>query len=424
MSTITTHPAAAPASLEPARAPGARSAAEPILVLNCGSSSIKFALFDAAVRPLRRRPLWSGKVDGIGARDPCLVEAGAAAVPIALDGARPYPAALQAVRGFVESRTGGRLPAAIAHRVVHGGSKYTAPVLVDDSVLRDLKGYVPLAPLHQPFALHAIEVLLTEAPGLPQVACFDTAFHRTLPQVEQMLPLPYAFWERGVRRYGFHGLSYEYMAVALGERHGDAARGRTIVAHLGSGASLCAMRELQSVATTMGFSALDGLMMGTRCGSLDPGVLLHLIETEKLSVAQVSRLLHHESGLLGVSGSSSSPQPLLAAEGGDPRARAALELYVRRVVREIGAMTAVLGGLDMIAFTAGIGEHSAELRKRICAAIDWLGVQIDDAANQANAATISGPSSRVRVAVEPTNEEWVAALHADRAIRSSAREAA
>lgn len=415
--------AVSPASLKPAPLPEAPSALEPILVLNCGSSSIKFALFDAAVRPLPRRPLWSGKVDGIGGRDPCLVEAGAAAVPLALVGA-PYPGALQAVRDFVESRTGGRLPVAIAHRVVHGGSKYTAPVLVDSRVLADLQGYIPLAPLHQPFALHAIEVLLAEAPGLPQVACFDTAFHATLPQVEQMLPLPSALRERGIRRYGFHGLSYEYMAVALAERHGNAARGRTIVAHLGSGASLCAMRELRSVATTMGFSALDGLMMGTRCGSLDPGVLLHLLDSDKLSVAQLTRLLYHESGLLGVSGSSSSPQPLLAAESRDPLARAALELYVRRVVREIGALTAVLGGLDMIAFTAGVGEHSAEIRKRICAAFDWLGVQIDDAANQANATTISGPASRVSVAVEPTNEEWVAAVHAERTIRSSARKAA
>lgn len=395
-----------------ARAPGESAAlpdrlqvGEPILVLNCGSSSIKFALFDAAIQPLPRKALWSGKVEGIGRE-------------------KPYEVALQEVRRSVERQTGGQPPAAIVHRVVHGGAKYAAPVRVDATVLADLKSYIPLAPLHQPFALEAIEVLRAELPGLPQVACFDTAFHSTLPQFEQMLPLPYALWEKGIRRYGFHGLSYEYMAVALAERYGDAARGRTIVAHLGSGASLCAMQRLQSVATTMGFSALDGLMMGTRCGSLDPGVVLHLLETEKLSVEQLTHLLYHESGLLGVSGLSSRPQPLLAAQAANPRARAALDLYVRRIVREIGALTAVLGGLDMLVFTAGIGENSAVLRERICARFHWLGVRIDDAANRADASTISDRSSGVRVVVEPTNEEWIAASHAQRVIRGVAMEAA
>jgi acetate kinase len=304
----------------------------------------------------------------------------------------------------------------VVHRVVHGGTRYSAPVRVDAAVLADLKSSIPLAPLHQPFALQAIEVLLAELPEMPQVACFDTAFHRTLAQVEQMLPLPYAHWERGVRRYGFHGLSYEYMAVALAERHGDAARGRTIVAHLGSGASLCAMRELRSVATTMGFSALEGLMMGTRCGSLDPGVLLYLMQTEKLGAAELERLLYRDSGLLGVSGLSASPKALLEAERTNPRARAALELYVRRIVREIGALTAVLGGLDMLVFTAGVGERSAVLRERICAALGWLGLDLDPEANRANVPTISRAGTRVRVAVEPTNEEWIAASHAVRVV--------
>jgi acetate kinase len=369
----------------------------PILVLNCGSSSIKFALFDARRQPLPRNPLWGSKVEGIG-KD------------------KPYPAALHEVRAGVVRQTGGRPPAAIVHRVVHGGAKYAAPVRVDAAILAELKSYIPLAPLHQPFALEAIEVLLAELPEMPQVACFDTAFHRTLPQVEQMLPLPHALWERGVRRYGFHGLSYEYMSVALAERHGGAARGRTIVAHLGSGASLCAMRELQSVATTMGFSALEGLMMGTRCGSLDPGVVLYLTQAEKLGASELERLLYRESGLLGVSGLSPNPQVLLEAEPRNPRARAALELWVRRVVREIGALTAVLGGLDMLAFTAGIGEHSAVLRERICAALGWLGVQLDHAANGGHASTISRAGSRVLVAVEPTNEEWIAASHAVRVL--------
>jgi acetate kinase len=383
---------------------------EPILVLNCGSSSIKFALFEHGPDRLPRVPMWSGRLEGIGSSGARLVEGDTR--PVTLDAEQPYQSALQLVRTRVEQRMRGHLPAVVAHRVVHGGSKYGTPVRIDHAVLADLREYVALAPLHQPYALHAIELLLAELPRVPQVACFDTAFHRSLPQVEQMLPLPHALWERGVRRYGFHGLSYEYMAIALAERHGDAARGRTIVAHLGSGASLCAMRGLQSVATTMGFSALDGLMMGTRCGSLDPGVLLHLIEVEGFDARRLAHLLYHESGLLGVSGLSSSPQPLLAAEATDARARAALELYVRRIVREIGSLAAVLGGLDMLAFTAGVGEHSAALRERICGALGWLGVQLDDSANRADVATISNAGSRVRVVVEPTNEEWIMGSHA------------
>jgi acetate kinase len=369
-----------------------------LLVLNCGSSSIKFALFDAHADGPPRQARWTGKLDGIGGP------------------ARPYAAALQEVRATVERQTGGIPPAAIAHRVVHGGTKYAAPVRVDAGVLADLRSYIALAPLHQPYALQAMEILLAELPRMPQVACFDTAFHRTLPQVESMLPITHAHWERGVRRYGFHGLSYEYMSLALAERHGHAARGRTIVAHIGSGASLCAMQGLQSVATTMGFSALDGLMMGTRCGSLDAGVLLYLMESEKLGAAELADLLYRQSGLLGISGVSSSPQVLLEAEGRNPRARAALELYVRRIVREIGALAAVLGGLDMLAFTAGVGEHSAVLRERVCAALGWLGLELDSKANGANASTISSARSRVLVAVEPTNEEWIAASHAVRVL--------
>jgi acetate kinase len=390
---------------------------EPILVLNCGSSSIKFALFDPAPDPLPRAPMWSGRIEGIGGPGARLLEGDAPPVPLAPGCEPSYEAALEAVRGSVERQARGALPAVVAHRVVHGGSKYGAPVRIDASVFADLREFVALAPLHQPFALYAIQVLLAELPNVPQVACFDTAFHRTLPQVEQMLPLPHALWERGIRRYGFHGLSYEYMATALAERHGDAARGRTIVAHLGSGASLCAMQGLRSVATTMGFSALDGLMMGTRCGSVDPGVLLHLMEADDLDARRLAHLLYHESGLLGVSGLSASPLPLLAAEATDERAHAALELYVRRVVREIGALAAVLGGLDMLAFTAGVGEHSAPLRERICGALGWMGLQLDDAANGAGAPTITTPDSRVHAVVEPTNEEWVMASHALRLVR-------
>lgn len=387
-----------------------------ILVLNCGSSSIKFALFDAGLSPLPRVPAWNGKVQDIGGPAPTYGETGIAPVPVALDAQQPYHAALAHIRERVTARLAGRPLAAVAHRVVHGGRKYAAPVRVDAAVLADLRAFVPLAPLHQPFALEAMAALLGSDPALPQVACFDTAFHHTLPEVEQMLPLPYAAWERGLRRYGFHGLSYEYLSVALPERHGERARGRTIAAHLGSGASLCAMQGLRSVATTMGFSALDGVMMGTRTGALDPGVVLYLMEVEHLSVAQVGQLLYHASGLLGVSGVSSEPRVLLAAEGRDDevgvRVRAALALYVRRIVREIGALVAVLGGLDLLVFTAGVGEHSAAIRQRVCAALGYLGLVLDDEANARHAPWISAAQSRVGVAVEPTNEEWIAARDA------------
>ncbi len=393
-----------------------------VVVLNCGSSSIKFAVFEAGVDPLPRKPLWNGKVQGIGGPTPDFGETGVAPFAITLDPQHPYRDALALIRERITTRLDGRRVTAVAHRVVHGGSKYFAPVRVDAGVLVDLMGYIPLAPLHQPFALEAIEILLREFPDLPQVACFDTGFHHTLPMVEQILPLPWDAWQRGLRRYGFHGLSYAYMATALAERHGDAARGRTIVAHLGSGASLCAMRDLESVATTMGFSALDGLMMGTRTGALDPGAVLYLMEIEKLSLADVGKLLYHQSGLLGVSGLSSEPRVIVRHEGDDgedgERARIALELYVRRIVREIGALVAVLGGLDMVVFTAGVGEHNAFIRERVCRDLAFLGVALDDATNEANAPVISSPGSRVLVAVEPTNEEWIAARDAQRLCRS------
>lgn len=387
-----------------------------VLVLNCGSSSIKFALFDASTDPLPRRPEWNGKVQGIGGPRPDFGETGVAPYPVELDPAHPYRAALDVIRERVLARLDGRRIIAVAHRVVHGGRKYFEPVVVDAAVLADLQSYVPLAPLHQPFALEAIDALLSLAPGLPQVACFDTGFHHTIPDLEQILPLPWDAWQRGLRRYGFHGLSYNYMAEALPGRHGDLARGRMIAAHLGSGASLCAMRELQSVATTMGFSSLDGLMMGTRTGALDPGAVLYLMEIEKLSLEEVGRVLYHESGLLGISGISSEPRVIVRHED-DPgeageRARMALALYVRRCVREIASLVAVLGGLDLLVFTAGVGEHNAFIRERVCRDLAFLGVELDAAANEAHAAVISSASSRVRVAIEPTNEEWIAARHA------------
>lgn len=379
-----------------------------ILVLNCGSSSIKFALFNAPL-PLARTPIWSGKADGITGPAPTLSVSGQVPEALPADAHAPYHAVLLHIRERTVDKLGSNRLIAVVHRVVHGGAKYFAPVPVDHQVLADLRSYIPLAPLHQPFALDAIESLLHAQPGLMQIACFDTGFHESLPRVEKMLPIPYSFWERGVRRYGFHGLSYEYMAVALAERHGQAAHNKTVVAHLGSGASLCAMENLRSIATTMGFSALDGLMMGTRCGALDPGVLLYLMETEHLSSERLGALLYHESGLQGISCTSSDPRELLAAENDDSRAFDALALYVRRIVREIGALAAVLGGLDMLVFTAGVGEHNAELRARICKALSFLGLTLDDGANRNNAALISSPKSRVAVGVEPTNEEWMAA---------------
>lgn len=397
-----------------------------ILVLNCGSSSIKFGLFDASAAEVSRAPLWQGKIDGVGSAAPLMEirssqQPEAAITTPALDPAQPYHAALDVICAALHTRLRAQDEqlAGIAHRVVHGGAKYSAPVRVCAEVLADLRGYIPLAPLHQPFALDAIETLLASMPGVPQVACFDTAFHHTLPRVEQMLPLPHSFWERGLRRYGFHGLSYEYQSLALAERHGSRARGRTIVAHLGSGASLCAMRDLHSVATTMGFSALDGLMMGTRCGALDPGALLYLMDIEGMSTREVGHLLYHESGLLGVSGLSPDPRVLLEHEAHDERVRDALALYVRRIVREIGALTFALGGLDMLVFTAGIGEHNAELRRRICEALAFLGVRLDAAANANHCAVISSGDGPL-VAVEPTNEEWVAARHARRLLSASA----
>lgn len=393
-----------------------------ILVLNCGSSSIKFALFAANGGSVAQQPEWSGKVEGIGREKTICRAGGLPAETLVFAQEQAHHEALAHIREKVVEQLAGRRLHAVAHRVVHGGSKYFAPVLIDAAVLADLKAYVPLAPLHQPFALEAIEVLLESRPDIAQVACFDTAFHHTVPQVEQMLALPYDAWQRGLRRYGFHGLSYEYQSLVLEQRFGSIARGKVIVAHLGSGASLCAMENLASVGTTMGFSALDGLMMGTRCGALDPGAVIYLMEIEKLSLEKVAHVLYHESGLLGLSGVSADPPVLLAQEDRQDatgeRIRAALALYVRRIVREIGALTAVLGGLDMLVFTAGIGEHSAVLRQRICDALSFVGPVLDGEANARNASVISTPASRIVVGVEPANEEWVAARHAAQAVLS------
>lgn len=385
----------------------------PILVLNCGSSSLKFALFEQVGEEPATAP-WRGLARELGTARATFEETDQAPLPLQQDEASPQ-GALRRVVARVRERLQGQPLRAVAHRVVHGGSRYLAPEIVDPAVLAELRRLIPLAPLHQPFALEALEVLLHET-SIAQVACFDTAFHRDMPEVEQVFALPHALRAHGLRRFGFHGLSYEYLACVLPQRHGGHARGRVIAAHLGSGASLCAMHDLRSVTTTMGFSALDGLMMGTRCGSLDPGALLYLMQVEHLDVDRVAQMLYHESGLLGVSGLSSDPRELLRHEddGGEPgqRVRLALDLYIRRIVREIGALAAVLGGLDMLVFTAGVGEHNAEVRRRVCRELSWIGVELDDDANASHQNVISTSSGRVRVAVEPTNEEWVAARHA------------
>lgn len=392
-----------------------------VLVLNCGSSSIKFALFDATQHPLPRKAMWSGRVVDIGGPNVTYGDSDTPTQPLVTgDERRPYISALDYIRERVRIRLGGKPLAGVVHRVVHGGDKYAEPVRIDAQVLADLEGYIPLAPLHQPYALEAIAALLKSAPDLPQVACFDTAFHHTMPRVEKQLPLPYDVWERGLRRYGFHGLSYEYLSLALPEHYGEQARGKVIAAHLGSGASLCAMHDLRSVTTTMGFSALDGLMMGTRPGAIDPGAVLYLMEIEKLAAKDVARVLYHQSGLLGVSGLSPEPRVLMAREQEDSpvgeRVRNALQMYVRRIIKQIGALVATQDGLDMLVFTAGVGENSAEIRRRVLTGMTYLGIELDEKANAVNGPVISTPNSKVKVVVEPTNEEWVAARHAVRVL--------
>ncbi|KUY71408.1 acetate/propionate family kinase [Burkholderia sp. RF4-BP95] len=392
-----------------------------LLVVNAGSSSVKFSIFAYPPHgdPVRR-PLHDGEAVAAGNSVSIRFDAEPdASLPLGTDH-DPYRAVLAQIATWIRVKLPLVALGAIAHRVVHGGARYVEPVVVDDDVLDALRTLTPLAPLHQPHSLDAIDALRDAFPDVPQIAVFDTAFHRTLPRVEQLLPLPHTWFDQGVRRYGFHGLSYEYLSVALAESFGERAHGRVIAAHLGSGASLCALRDCRSVATTMGFSALDGLMMSTRCGTLDPGVVLHLLEVDKLSGDALGHMLYHESGLKGVSGASGDPRVLLAREAaGDAPARDALALYVHRIVRETGALTALLGGLDMLVFTAGIGEHSAELRARICASLGWLGVALDARANAAHAHVVSCASSAVAVVVEPTNEAWVAARAAVRVLRGN-----
>jgi len=305
---------------------------------------------------------------------------------------------------------------AIGHRVVHGGPELAAPVRIDAGLIERLQALVPLAPLHQPASVEMIRSLAAIAPDLPQFACFDTAFHRSQPQVAQMFALPLEYWESGVRRYGFHGLSYEFIASRLAEFDARAARGRTVVLHLGAGASGCALLAGRSVATTMGFTALDGLIMATRCGSLDPGVVLYLIQSRGMDAAAIEHLLYQEAGLAGVSGASGDMRDLLAA--GDEPAQLAVELFCYRAAREVGSLAAALGGLDALVFTAGIGEHAAPIRARILEACRWLGLVLDESANGAGGPRLTTPDSLASAWVIPTDEETMIAHHTLRLLSS------
>jgi acetate kinase len=317
--------------------------------------------------------------------------------------------ALEVLIRFLRAQLQDGTIAGVGHRVVHGGLEFMAPTRVDADVLGRLERYVPLAPLHQPRNLAAIRRMLERLPGVPEVACFDTAFHRTVPEVAQLFALPPRYAAAGIRRYGFHGLSYEHVASVLPALDPRAAAGRTVVFHLGNGASMCALRGGRSVATTMGFTAIDGLPMGTRSGALDPGVLLYLFDELGMSVRDVERLLYEESGLLGMSGVSSDMRELLASEA--PAARQALDVFVYRAGRELGSLAAALGGLDAVVFTAGIGENQPEIRRRICADAAWLGLELDPEANGRHGPRISTPGSSVAAWVVPTDEETMIARH-------------
>jgi len=381
------------------------------IVLNAGSSSLKFSVYqrpEGAAWRLATR----GQIEGIGtaphftAKD----EAGARLADQRMDASvRDARTALDSLSEWLRSHYGGARVLGVGHRVVHGGAQYDGPTIITPKVLDDLRALIPLAPLHQPYNLAAIDAVAERLPGVPQVACFDTSFHRGQPAVAEVVALPQDIRRNGVQRYGFHGLSYEYIASVLPEAAPEIASGRVIVAHLGSGASMCAMKDRKSVDSTLGFTALDGLCMGTRPGAVDPGVILYLFQNLGLSAKDVETILYKKSGLLGISGISNDMRVLL--ESKDPSARLAVDYFVYRAAKEIGALAAVLGGIDGLVFTAGIGENSAEIRKRICEASAWLGVELDQDANAKKQTRISRADSRVSAWVIPTNEELIIARH-------------
>lgn len=382
-----------------------------ILVLNAGSSSLKFEAFEVA--GAAPRSLCDGQVEGIGATPRFVARAaGGPREERALDPAAAqggHAGALAAIIGWLDGALRGRQVAAVGHRVVHGGPDFAAPVVVDAAVLARLRALVPLAPLHQPHNLAGIEAASARFPGVRQVACFDTAFHRTQSFEAEAFALPMRFHAAGIRRYGFHGLSYEYIARSLAAEDPALGAGRLVVAHLGNGASLCAIEGGRSRATTMGFTALDGVPMGSRCGQLDPGVVLHMIEALGMTPAEVTRLLYHESGLRGLSGISHDLREIERA-GGEAAERA-LSHFAFRVRQAIAAMAAAIGGLDALVFTAGIGENAAAMRARICAGLGFLGIALDPARNAENAPEISPEGAAPRVLVRRTDEEAMIAAH-------------
>jgi acetate kinase len=384
-----------------------------ILTINAGSSSIKFALFEVngADNTLARHPSLSGQIDGIGAEAKLVArDVNDKRFPdVALTAGIKHKEAFdQLLRWLSGHNEDDWHISAVGHRVVHGGSLYSQPIVLTPAALAELEQFILLAPLHQPHNLAGINALSALLPAIPQIACFDTAFHRTQPPVAQMFAIPKALTAEGVKRYGFHGLSYEYIARILPE-HTAKADGRVLVAHLGNGASMCAMLGRRSQATSMGFTAIDGLMMGTRTGALDPGVLLYLLENKGMGVKDLTNLLYKQSGLLGVSGISQDMRTLLASD--DPAAADAVELFCYRAITQIGALAAAIGGLDALVFTGGIGEHAAEIRRRIAEGCAWLGLELDSTANTANSIRISTAGSRVDTLAIPTDEEWMIAEH-------------
>jgi acetate kinase len=404
----------------PARAGKAGRAA--ILVLNAGSSSIKFALFPLTTDGTPGAPSLRGQIDGLGTRPHLKARDAAGRVldnlDLALDGSadQQHDSALQVLMAWLRAQDDGAQVIAAGHRLVHGGTEFTSPTVVDARVLRRLASLTPLAPLHQPHNLEPIHALATSHPELLQVACFDTAFHAAMPPVAQSFGLPRALTASGVRRYGFHGLSYEFIAQSLPAHVGSHGMERVVVAHLGNGASMCALRDGRSVASSMGFTAVEGLMMGTRTGSLDPGVVLHLMQHHGWDVPRVEKLLYRESGLLGVSGISSDMRTLLESDA--PEAREAVELFCYRAVREIGSLAAALGGLDVLVFTGGIGEHAAPVRQMIMDGCGWLGLAADQAANTRHGPQLTRADSSVLALALPTDEEQMIARHTAALVRA------
>jgi acetate kinase len=380
-----------------------------LLVLNAGSSSLKFGVFPAE----GGNASLSGQIDAIGIAPRLRARKGGARFEEALPGAAGHACAHEEALAWLLGWLADHLAAlelvAAGHRVVHGGTRFSRPVRIDDDVLAALQALAPLAPLHQPHNLRGIRALAAQRPELPQVACFDTAFHHTQDVRATAFALPRALTDEGLRRYGFHGLSYDYVATQLPGVLGGRAEGRVIVAHLGAGASLCGMLGRRSVATTMGFTALDGLMMATRPGSLDPGVVLYLMDHKGLDVAQLNRLLYHQSGLLGVSGISADMRALLVSP--EPAAAEAVELFCYRAAREIGSLMAALGGLDALVFTAGIGEHASPVRARIAQLLGWTGLRLDAVRNTEQAERIEAADSVIAAAVVPTDEEGMIARY-------------